>query len=491
MELRSCSHHLHFIQAIKGGLVTKVLNVTRGKPRLSFKEVTDIYDGFVFCNDNVKAERSCSSLIEERMVKTEPDASACNANDVDDHRSCDLDDKGFENITLKQIKEKCKKRKRRHSQGTDTSQRKIKVEDSSSLEKQRKMHMAADDSDFMETLSSWRFKRSKKTKTKKRKCIKDPLYAYTQDIIPVAKSEEIYIGQEFAHSCGDSVALVEVKFEETDYFDHLLKLSNVGDDSSACHGSDHYYGIVANDDDEITHECVLENELYNVWREHADLIPLQIIWASSTDTVVSNLELTHDQYPNFPAIEFESEECIIHPEVHYMAPNMLSLVEVHNSDINSNQPDCNTRVLQPNVATHEGVECVDLGCRDDSTFLSDCRKDEFTYGADAQEKTSFTNEYCPNHDGYLVCSSDDSSESEEKQSFSSICDEKRHEIEATDELTLWNEHSSSYQDYPKRLLSNRKVHILFLNFRLAWFVLCSSLFCFSSEHFAIFSGKDL
>ena len=42
MELRSCSH-LHFVQAIKSGLLTKVQNVYRGRPVLKFKVVKDLY----------------------------------------------------------------------------------------------------------------------------------------------------------------------------------------------------------------------------------------------------------------------------------------------------------------------------------------------------------------------------------------------------------------------------------------------------------------
>lgn len=35
---------MHFIQAIKGGFVTKMLNVTRGRPSLTFKKLEDVYE---------------------------------------------------------------------------------------------------------------------------------------------------------------------------------------------------------------------------------------------------------------------------------------------------------------------------------------------------------------------------------------------------------------------------------------------------------------
>ncbi|KAE9592040.1 hypothetical protein Lalb_Chr19g0125051 [Lupinus albus] len=51
MELPHYSHDVHFIQAIKGGLVTKELNVTRERPTVSYKQIRDIYDD-VKANDN-------------------------------------------------------------------------------------------------------------------------------------------------------------------------------------------------------------------------------------------------------------------------------------------------------------------------------------------------------------------------------------------------------------------------------------------------------
>lgn len=459
MELRSCGH-LHFIQAIRGGLVTKVLNVTRGRPTLSFKEVTDIYEhgDFMFSNDDVKAERTCVSAMEDRTVKTEPDASLCNDDDGDDQRINNLD--GYDNFTLKQIKECCKKRKRKHSQGLDSSKIKIKIEASSSWEDCSKEKMEANDSDFMETLSSWRSKLSKNMKTKKKKCIKRPTSTFTQEIMPVVKFEEIKNGQEFPPSSEDSAALVEMSFEvpETDCLDRL----------------DGYSDIVAKEEAEITYGWNLENELNYEWKEHVDLLPLRMAWPSSMNIVISNSELISDQSPNFPAIEFESEECIIHPDFIDVSPQVISLVDDHDSDIYDNQPDgdTDTAVSPPNEATHKGLDCLVNGFRDDSTFLSDCNKDKFTAGAEVQAKPSSSIEESLIPAGDLLCSSDDSPEYKEKLSFASTCDdEKGHANEPTDELTSWDEDKrSSKLHYPERLLSTRKVKILSLNFYLAWFM---------------------
>ncbi|OIW01222.1 hypothetical protein TanjilG_10383 [Lupinus angustifolius] len=448
MELRHCSHDVHFIQAIKGGLVSKELNVTCGRPTLSFKQVTDIYDD----------------------AKAEPDASVCKAND---NRSCDLDDNDLENITLKQFHVRCKTRKRKYPHDIDSSKTNNEIEVPSSPENNREKQMSPDDPDFLETLSTLKSKLSKKIKR-----IKEILNTYTQESIPVVKSKETHIGQEFAPSCGDLLALVEENPEvpETDCLDHSMELRNVSDSSSACDGPDYYSGIVAREEADIAHECYiendnnnnqaliplggeccLENELSHVREDHDDFIPLQMAPASCKDIVVSNPEFTSNQSPNFPAIEFASEDCIILPDVHHISPQAISLVEDHHSNVYDNEPDGDTSVSLPNVATPECLDCMDLSYRDGRTLLSDCSKNEFTTDAEVHAKTSSTSEHDFNPGGSLVSSSNDSPESMEKLSFSSIHDDEgEHKTEATNELISLNEHCSSDLDHPKGLLSNRK-----------------------------------
>ncbi|KAK7350075.1 hypothetical protein VNO77_08166 [Canavalia gladiata] len=469
MELR-CGGHLHFILTIKGGLVTKVPNIVRGKPKLSFKEVKDLYDGFLFHIDDVKAERSCFNEIGEITVKTEPDVSVCNANDGDEQRIINLDDDDFQSFTLKQIKESCKTRKRKHSQDLDSSRRKKKIEDSSSLEDHRKDQMAADDSDFIETLSVLKSKLSKNMKARKKKCTKDPISTNTQDIMLVVKSEDIQNGQEFPppseeiqndqelppsgedirngqeiqSSSGDSAALVEVKSEIP------------GTDCLG--GSDDYSVIESKEPAEINCERNMENELYYEWQERVSLTPLRMMRPSSMDIMISNSQLSNEQTLNLHPI-VESEECIIHPDLRYISPQVISLVEDHNSDIYDNQPDGNTDapVSVPNVATHKDLDCVGLEFRDDNTFLGDNSKDEFTSGAEDPVKPSSTIEHDPNPDEGAVCPSNDSPEYE-KQSCTSIYDgEKRCVNEANEELTSGNEQDgTSMLHRPERLLSTRK-----------------------------------
>ncbi|XP_027337208.1 uncharacterized protein LOC113850882 [Abrus precatorius] len=470
MELR-CGGHLHFIQAIKGGVVTKVPNVAHGRPKLLFKDVKDIYDGFVFHNNEVKAERSCFEVIEERTVKIEPDVSACDANDGGDQRINNLDGDSFDDYTLKQIKECCQTRKRKHAQGLNSSKRKFKIEDSSSLEDCRKEQMAADDSDFMETLSSWKSKLSKNMKAKKKKCMKDPISTSTEEIMLVVKSEETQNGQEFPTSSEEILNGQEIpSYSEQIQNSHVIPSS--GGHSTAlvevksevpepdCFGRPYDYSVIKGKEEAgITYKWNLENELNYERQRCVDLIPLRIVRPSSMEIVISNSQLSGDQNSNFPAIEFESEESTIHSDHYFISPQVISLVEDCNSDIDDNQldGDIDAPVSLPNVTTHKNLDYIDLDCRDDNTILDDCRKDEFTTGAEDQVKLSSTIEHGSNPDECLVCHSNYSPEYE-KHSFASVNDddEKKHLRETNDELTLDEQDGSSKLHRPERLLSTRK-----------------------------------
>ncbi|KAK2432823.1 hypothetical protein QL285_018166 [Trifolium repens] len=223
MDLRRCDN-LHYIKTIKGGLVTNALNVFRGRPKLKFKNISDIHEheSFLSDNDDLEAVRSCIDVMEEGIVKIEPDVWVSDADDGDVQRIHNLDDDEDDSsiLTLMQIKESCKARKRKRSQGLDSS--KIKIEDPSTPEDyMEKQKMEEDDPDFMETLTSLRTKLSKNMKTnKKKKCVKDHPMS-SQEIVPVDQSKEILDSQELSPSSGDSAALVEVKFEcsDNDCFD--------------------------------------------------------------------------------------------------------------------------------------------------------------------------------------------------------------------------------------------------------------------------------
>lgn len=139
MELRSCTH-LHFIQALKGGLPVKTLNVARGRPVLKFKKLIDIsetldakngdsfpaippkdeFRGLFMDRDWVMGESTRNCTVRNITIKTEREDSGFNSSDNNDGRDY-LD--GFSNMTLKQIKETCKSKKRKRSKSVDLNKK--------------------------------------------------------------------------------------------------------------------------------------------------------------------------------------------------------------------------------------------------------------------------------------------------------------------------------------------------------------------------------
>ena len=234
-RMERCSH-LHYIKTVKGGFVTEVLNVSRGRPKLKFKNLSDIHEreSLLSDDDDATAVRSCIDVMEEGIVKTEPDVWACDVDDGDVQTIHNMDDEvgGDDDIsilTLKQIKDSCKARKRKRSQGLDSSNIKIKIDDPSSPEDYMEKLQTEDDPDFMETLSILKTKLSKNMKTKKKKCGKDHPMS-SPEIVPVDQSEKILDGQEFSPSSGDSAGLAEVKFDcpENDCFNGQDECSGRG-----------------------------------------------------------------------------------------------------------------------------------------------------------------------------------------------------------------------------------------------------------------------
>ncbi|XP_024638279.1 uncharacterized protein [Medicago truncatula] len=202
-RMKRCSH-LHYIKTFK--------DIHERESLLSDDD-----------DDEAKAVRLCIDVMEEGIVKTESDVWACD-DDGDVQTIHNMDDEvgGDDDIsilTLKQIKDVCKTRKRKRSQGLDSLNIKIKIDDPSSPEDHMEKQQTEDDPDFMETLSILKTKLSKNMKTKKKKCVKDHPMS-SPKIVPVDQSEEILDGQEFSPSSGDSTGLAEVKFDcpESDCF---------------------------------------------------------------------------------------------------------------------------------------------------------------------------------------------------------------------------------------------------------------------------------
>ncbi|CAN4093838.1 unnamed protein product [Withania somnifera] len=122
MERRSCNNS-HFIQVRRRGLTVKVSNVdSYGKPALVVKKLKDIYD-----SENARLRVSDVKWESERLpvvdrtlqaIKPENNKFGCYA---DDEASNQADDYNSGEITLKQLKDRCKSKKRKLATPSPTS----------------------------------------------------------------------------------------------------------------------------------------------------------------------------------------------------------------------------------------------------------------------------------------------------------------------------------------------------------------------------------
>ncbi|KAM3304717.1 putative protein isoform X1 [Capsicum chacoense] len=154
MERRSCNN-LHFIQVRSGGLIVKVHNVdSHGKPALMFKKLKDIYD-----TGNIKCESECLPVVDRTLQAIEPENNkfGCPA---DDEVVSQFDDYNSGEITLKQLKYRCKSKKRKSATPSPTS---------TSPNQANGCYQPEEDDDFEVPLSQLKSGISKKANGKKRR----------------------------------------------------------------------------------------------------------------------------------------------------------------------------------------------------------------------------------------------------------------------------------------------------------------------------------
>lgn len=172
MLRRRCSK-LHFIKAIKEKKVLKLRNVdSLGKPALVFKTLKEIIEAEdarrqlstskdAECLDltvslaRVKIEHDCPPLVERSLQEIEPqEKEFVRCGGGVDETGSDSDDNNHYKMTLKQLKEKLKTKKRKHANSAGSEQcSEVETKDN--------------DSDLEEPLSSLKLKLTKA----KRKCV--------------------------------------------------------------------------------------------------------------------------------------------------------------------------------------------------------------------------------------------------------------------------------------------------------------------------------
>ncbi|KAF2324549.1 hypothetical protein GH714_015204 [Hevea brasiliensis] len=256
MELRSCIH-LHFIQVAKGGLATKALNVYRGRPALKFKKVKDLYETEDAKNFNPlpvfrpKVEFECDeteslhTLTVERTIQVGGETSEANSKGID-IGAREIDELNFGNMTLKQIKERCKEKRRKSSRYVGLSKETIET---CSLGKGNHFNSESekDEYDIMEPLSCWksRILNKKKTMRKDRKRSRS-IYGSSQNAASIVRYEEIPSDEVIFQSNENFPAPIDVKVEvpELTYSNCKDMIIVTADSSFSCNEPVTSYGAI-------------------------------------------------------------------------------------------------------------------------------------------------------------------------------------------------------------------------------------------------------
>ncbi|XP_062098002.1 uncharacterized protein LOC133803875 [Humulus lupulus] len=223
MELRSCNH-FHFIKAAGGDLVPNTLNVNLGRPVFKVKTLEDIFDtldakdqnlilqpkvkldGLLSDSSGIKVDGPSTCTLAKRVLISDPDTSEFNCSDDDDGSNSDVDDLGFGEMTLKQIKENCKAKKRKRSKYVHsiTDERCTRF----------KLQTDEEECDLMETLITMKSKVSKKAKAKEKgKCRQNLVSSSSQISASNTKVEQISSDIDVIQSKGSFPAPITVKVE--------------------------------------------------------------------------------------------------------------------------------------------------------------------------------------------------------------------------------------------------------------------------------------
>ncbi|KAA0065247.1 uncharacterized protein E6C27_scaffold82G005880 [Cucumis melo var. makuwa] len=226
MELRSFCH-LHYIHAIKGGVVNKILNINRGKPAVVFKKLTDIYGSI---DDEAREPlptrgsregleentlHGCEFKVDSQVLYAE--RTLCNdepeISDSDSKGDSDVQKSDFEvdSMTLKQIMEGCKKRKLSQSRFVDSSKEKTRTCFKQELDHSF-MLTEEDDSDLNIALSIWKSKLSKRRKLKT-KCEESRISTSSQCDQTIGSSDPTDSDEDLLPSGSNLPLPVDVKVE--------------------------------------------------------------------------------------------------------------------------------------------------------------------------------------------------------------------------------------------------------------------------------------
>lgn len=479
---------MHFIKALKGGLLKKTLNVTRGKPVLRFKNVKDIceeldakngdlfptippkdeFRGLHIDSARVMSERTNMGNAGIIRIKSEPEDSGFDCND---EGYSDLDC----NLTLKQIQQTSKTKKRKRSKSIDLSE---KLETCSPVKQEySKLQANEENYDLLEPLSNLKSKLSKNAKAKiKSKRMKNCASTISQSAMITIKSEQI--PSEVMPACERDV---KVEVPEPGCSDFQNTSCFVDDTSLVYDNQVGYCGEVPTELPMTAAERAsmngwsifptVENQSCIVYEPFCedmeyDPMPLQIVSNSGWDMVeADDTEMTSYECLDFwPALESKIEGYItnsVHPDLFIEAmpsENAISSEDAMLCQINSETKDDLYHCMEPVKGTN--------ACISEANSTDDLPSN---HGSSANSVSD-----CDLGSGSCLVSVADQfpmSKEEEKQSQLSACDDVKissspgiNSCKATDERITAASGGYLKQQRPQRLFPTRKVHGVY------WFI---------------------
>ncbi|CAI9763710.1 unnamed protein product [Fraxinus pennsylvanica] len=394
METRSC-RNTYFIQAARSGLVMKVRNIdTYGKPALVFKSLKDIYEAEDTrrlirptsnsrgkCADSVldKCETPCLSVVDRILKETKPEIDKLVPSGYDDEMSSDLD----ANMTLNQLRKRCKTKKRKFESFTD--------EDFNQAEETKKL--MEEGSDLNEPIISWKSKLSKISKAKK-KCMKRSVVASTETSLSITSEQNLVSPASDLILCELHLPLpVKLEVPEPEYVG--LQSINFSDELSISHNEDSHNGVVASNEtlkmvDHESWELRVAEESKNCFTnevscEHLEhIVPISMLTTiDEKDVMLDNSEMNFLEFLVLSPSENETGDIIEHD----LSCGVLSPGD-QSSDLCSHSQSCSnteeisgkmivtSRVLVPDTTVDNDVGCMELHHGVDVQLFGDKAKED-------------------------------------------------------------------------------------------------------------------
>lgn len=372
---------MHHIQAIKGGLVKKVLNVNYcGQPALKFKAIEDIYDAedarrqsqvpTVNLRDDIESSPWKLKDVKEE-VQSDSEASESNRKNLDGEENDD-DDDFIGDMTLGQIKGRCRMKKRKLSTYASPVREPVEIVCGVNRED---IKFEGDLSDLNEPLIILKRKVLKNEQKKKKRSRKQVSTSFCS-AASVVNSQQRTFDQEIPQSNDDKPAPLIVKaevFDPEEYTECQAKVCFRDYSPFSCYDQVYSTGVASNAIPETTDSSTLDTEFEGYPPEDdlngvSDDIPYQFgeDVKPSFDEGVTGWEIVMIDTPEMLSCEFpdipesSSSSCII-PYIPYdVSTDSVSPIDDPNFDLHDDSTDMQCQQNHCSE-THDSFNCSSSG----------------------------------------------------------------------------------------------------------------------------------